>query len=71
MMEELIIKGEANMVLSHWKNIKQGAIQRYFYLIESQEEYATSVIIETLKNFPDDLVKTITSDRGKELDCNT
>lgn len=41
----------------------------------------TSVIIEIIKNFPDDFVKTITFDRGKEfagyekieqeLDCNT
>lgn len=57
---------------------------RYYIALllpDRKEEHVTSAIIETLKNFPDELVKTITFDRGKEfagyekieqeLNCNT
>lgn len=43
---------------------------RYYIALllpDRKEEHVTSAIIETLKNFPDDLVKTITFDRGKEF----
>lgn len=43
---------------------------RYYIALllpDRKEEHVTSAIIEALKNFPDDLVKTITFDRGKEF----
>lgn len=43
---------------------------RYYIAIllpDRKEEHVTSAIIEALKGFPDELVKTITFDRGKEF----
>lgn len=43
---------------------------RYYIAIllpDRKEEHVSSAIIKTLKKFPDDLVKTITFDRGKEF----